>query len=112
MPAPSDALAGVTIRPAPGGCRIPVHLQPRAASDGLVGVHGTALKVRVTAPPVAGRANAALVQVLAAALGVAPGAVAVTTGQRGRDKAVTVTGLSPDEAGTRLREALTATGQP
>jgi len=48
--------------------RFPVRVQPRASADGVGGVHGGALKVRLQAPPVAGAANEALVALLSGAL--------------------------------------------
>jgi uncharacterized protein len=108
VPAGSSDLAAVAIRALPGGCGITVRVQPRAARDEVVGAHGDALKVRLTAPPVEGRANAALVALLAKALGVSPSAVAVTTGQVGRIKVVTVAGLRPEEARARLGRAVAA----
>ena len=56
-----------------GGCRFGVRVQPRAARNEIVGVQDAALKVRLTAPPVEGQANAALVAFLAEQLGVRRG---------------------------------------
>jgi uncharacterized protein YggU (UPF0235/DUF167 family) len=58
--------------------------------------------VRVTEPPVDGRANAALVKLIAKRAGVAKGRVSILAGERARDKSVRVAGLSPVE----LRRAL------
>ena len=59
---------------------------PRAARDEVVGWETGVLRVRVTAPPVEGQANRAVVAVVARALGVRPSAVTLVTGERGRDK--------------------------
>ena len=59
----------------PGGVRLTIHAQPRAALNQVVGLHGDAVKVRLTAPPVDGAANQALVQLLSMVLGVAPARV-------------------------------------
>ncbi len=67
-----------------------VRLQPRARREGLSGVRAGRLLVRVTAPPIEGRANRALAQVLAAACGVPPSRVSVVRGAGGRDKTVRV----------------------
>lgn len=83
---------------------IRVRLQPRAGRAGIEGERDGALLVRVTAPPVDGRANAALCKLLAKRLGVAPSHVAVVRGASSRDKVVRVEGL--DEAA--VRAALTA----
>jgi uncharacterized protein len=95
-------LAGVSFRARGDGCTFPVRVQPRARRDEVVGAQGEALKVRLTAPPVDGRANAGLVVFLAAALGVPPGSVAIVTGHTARDKVVCVAGLAPDETRRRL----------
>jgi len=63
-----------------------VRVQPRASRDEIVGPHGEQLKVRITAPPVDGKANAHLARYLAKAFGVAPSAVALIGGETGRDK--------------------------
>ena len=80
-----------------------VRVQPRAARAAIGDwrADGT-LTVRVTAPPVEGRANAAVGALLAAALGVPASAVRVVHGERGRDKLVRVTGLTPAEIRRRL----------
>ncbi len=105
MAASVGDLKGVAIMPRPGGCAVSVHVQPRASRDEVVGAHGAALKVRLTAPPVGGRANDALVSLLAEALDVVPSAVVVTLGHQSRAKVVAVAGLSPDEARARLQGA-------
>lgn len=76
-----------------GAVRFSVRVQPRASRSGLDGVHGDALKVRVHAPPVEGAANAAVVAVLAEALGVPRGAVTIVAGASGRTKVVEVAGV-------------------
>ena len=80
-----------------------VRVQPRAARAGIGGWRddGT-LTVRVTAPPVEGRANAAVGALLATALGVPASAVRVVHGERSRDKLVRVAGLTPAEIRKKL----------
>jgi uncharacterized protein (TIGR00251 family) len=79
-----------------------VRVQPRAARDEIVGWRADALGVRVTAPPIEGRANAAVAALVAGALDLPPSAVQVVRGQRGRDKWLRVVGLTPAEIRTRL----------
>ena len=80
-----------------------VRVQPRAPRSEIVGWRADgALSVRVAAPPVEGRANAALAALLAGALDVRPGAVTVEHGARGRDKLVRITGLTPAEVRQRI----------
>lgn len=78
-------------------------MQPRASRDEVVGWHADALRVRVTAPPVGGDANRAVVAVMARALGVRPSAVSIVAGERGRDKLVRIDGLSATEIRSRIQ---------
>jgi uncharacterized protein (TIGR00251 family) len=80
-----------------------VRLQPRASANEVVGERDGVLVVRVTAPPVAGKANEALRALVAKRLGVAKGRVQVVRGAKGRDKVVEVHGLATREARRRLR---------
>jgi hypothetical protein len=69
-----------------------VRLQPRARREEVVGERGGAIVIRVTAPPVDGKANAALCAFVARAAGVPPSRVSVVRGQTARDKVVRVDG--------------------
>jgi uncharacterized protein len=79
-----------------------VHVLARSGRTEIVGRHGDALKVRVTAPPVDGRATDAARVALAGALGVAPSTVTVVSGERSRLKRFQVAGLTAAEAQRRL----------
>ena len=83
--------------------RVSVHVQPRASRSEIIGQHGTALKVRLQAPPVDGAANEALVQLLAESLGVSQRSVRVVTGATSRTKTVEVDGTT--EAAVRALAA-------
>ena len=85
--------------------RIRVRLTPRAARDAIAGWQDGVLRVRVTAPPVEGRANAALERLLAGALELPKAAVRVVSGAQSRDKTVAVKGIAQEEALRRLGEA-------
>ena len=74
----------------PEGGLLPVHVQPRAGRNEVVGWQGTALRVRVTAVPEAGQANQAVIDLLAAALGVPRSSVELVQGAKSRDKLVRV----------------------
>jgi uncharacterized protein (TIGR00251 family) len=78
---------------------IPIRLQPRARRSEVVGERAGAIVVRVTAPPVDGKANAALCALVADAAGVPPSRVQVVRGQTARDKLVRVDGA--EEAAVR-----------
>ncbi len=71
-----------------------IRLQPRARREEVVGERGGAIVIRVTAPPVDGKANAALCAFVARAAGVSPSQVSVVRGQTSRDKVVRVDGVS------------------
>ncbi|HEV8474028.1 MAG TPA: DUF167 family protein [Methylomirabilota bacterium] len=80
-----------------------MRVQPRSSRSEIGGWRDDgALTVRVTAPPVEGRANAAVGALLAAALGVKASAVRVVHGEGSRDKLVRVIGLTPAEVRRRL----------
>jgi uncharacterized protein (TIGR00251 family) len=73
-----------------------IHAQPGARSSAIVGEHGGALKIRIQAPAVDNKANAALVAFLADVLGVPGSSVTVRRGARGRLKSVDVRGVGPE----------------
>ena len=75
--------------------RFAIHVRPGARRDHVGGLHGVALLVAVRARAVDGAANAAVVAVLGAALGVRRGDVEIVSGHRGRDKVVEVAGADP-----------------
>jgi uncharacterized protein (TIGR00251 family) len=77
----------------PDGVELAVLVQPRASRTRVVGVHDGQLKIQLAAPPVAGEANAALVEFLARHLGVPRRQVALVAGDTSRRKRVRVTGL-------------------
>jgi uncharacterized protein (TIGR00251 family) len=75
----------------------PVKVQPKASRDQVVGYRNGVLQLRVAAPPDKGRANAAVVDLLAEALGVAKSRVRIVRGQSSRDKVLTVESLTPED---------------
>jgi uncharacterized protein len=90
----------------PEGIVLRVHVQPGAGRSAVVGRHGDALKVRVAAPPIEGRANEAARSFLAEALGLAESDVELTSGQSSRAKRFRLKGLDAEEGEKRLRVAL------
>jgi len=72
---------------------ISIRLQPRARRNEVVGERAGAVVIRLTAPPVDGKANAALCTFVARAAGVPPSRVSVVRGQTSRDKVVRVEGV-------------------
>jgi|TARA_B100000315_G_scaffold209604_1_gene205439 hypothetical protein len=89
-------------RPAVNGVSLKVRVQPKAASNQVAGYRGDTLRLRVTAPPEAGKANAAVVSLLAQALGIAKSRVRIVRGHASRDKLVVVETLTPAEVQQRL----------
>jgi uncharacterized protein len=85
-----------------GGVRLRLRIQSRAARTELVGLHGDAIRIRVSAPPVDGAANEALLKFLADKLSVPLGAVRLTAGETSRSKVVTVTGIDLQHVTERL----------
>jgi hypothetical protein len=85
--------------------RFTITLAPGAAQTKIVGRHGEGWKARVAARPERGRANAALVQLLAEALRVPRGRVSVVAGHTARRKVVEVEGLGQAETERRLDAA-------
>ncbi len=87
--------------------RVRVRLTPRSGRNEIVGWQDGMLRVRVTAPPVDSKANAALERLIAKALGVPTRDVSVVSGARGRKKAVAIAGISQAEVVKLLDQATT-----
>ena len=88
-----------------------VHTQPAAGRTAVVGRHGTALKMRVAAPPVGGRANAACADLLAGTFGLEPAQVELVSGEGSRAKQFKLSGVDIEEFRTLLDRAVGA-GRP
>ncbi|HUB20161.1 MAG TPA: DUF167 domain-containing protein, partial [Acidobacteriaceae bacterium] len=91
-----------------------VRVTPRASRTAMQGVMGegekAAVKIALQAPPVEGRANAALIEFLAELLGVARGAIRIAGGEHGRNKRVVVRGRSAAEVAAKLKAG--GSGEP
>ena len=84
------------------GVCLTVKVTPRASSDGLVGVEAAWLRVRLRAPPVDGKANAALCRWLAKTLGISRREIALISGESGRLKRLHIVGLNAAQVRERL----------
>ncbi|GHU07322.1 hypothetical protein FACS1894158_15450 [Betaproteobacteria bacterium] len=73
-----------------------LHIQPGARKTEIVGPHGDALKIRLAAPPVDGKANAALIEFVAERLGLPRSAVRLASGQTSRRKILEIDAAPPD----------------
>ena len=96
----------LTLRVVDGGIQFAVRAQPKASRNAVVGLHGDALKVAVTAAPAGGKANKGIERVVAEALGVRASAVSVVAGLTARDKVVRVDGLAEADLRRRLSSSL------
>ncbi|WVH08902.1 MAG: hypothetical protein EoVTN8_185 [Fluviibacter phosphoraccumulans EoVTN8] len=73
-----------------GDLQLTVHVQPGAKTTACAGVHGDALKIRLHAPPVDGKANQALIAWLAKTLDCPPSAIELIRGQTSRHKTLSI----------------------
>lgn len=87
------------------GWLISVHAQPGAKKSAVAGLHGDALKVRVAAPPVEGKANEALTAFVAKALGLPRRTVSIVKGDSSREKLLLVADAGADPARLLLKES-------
>lgn len=90
------------VRSRSAAVEIAIRVQPRARRTELAGRHGDEIKVRVAAPPVAGRANHALVEFLADRVGVARSRVRIVSGETSRSKRVLIEGVRSEDVRAAL----------
>jgi uncharacterized protein (TIGR00251 family) len=100
---PSNSLR---ISPARQGASFAVKVVPRASREELAGLQQGALRIRLTAPPVEGAANEALVTFVAKLLGVSKRDIDILSGHGSRRKVVAVRSLTPKEVAARLEAYL------
>lgn len=93
---------GLHLRPADGGTLVPVRVVPRSSRNAFDGVTEGELRIRLTAPPVDGAANAALIDFLAGQLDVPRSLISLIGSTTGRHKTILVRGLDPDTVRRRL----------
>lgn len=90
------------LEPTASGCRVHLHVAPRASRTCVAGLHDDRVKLQVAAPPVDGEANDAIVKFLCKALGVRKDAMRWVSGETGKRKTLEIDGVAPDEAADRL----------
>lgn len=73
---------------------IKIKVEPRSSKSGIVGPYGDALKVKLTSPPVEGKANKELIEVLAKGFSIAKKDVEIISGQSSKNKVVRLNGVS------------------
>lgn len=90
----------------PNVLRLRIYVQPGASRTQLSGLHGDAIKIKVSAPPEDGRANAELCEFIADFLGCAKRQVELFSGDKSRHKKVNVRGMSPQAVIQQFESAL------
>jgi len=85
------------IKEIPDGVLLKLKVLPRSSRCEIVGPHGDFLKIKVTAPPLEGRANEEIIEFLAATLGIKKGQVNIVSGHASRHKTVAITGCNRQE---------------
>ena len=73
---------------------VKVYLQPRSSKNEIVGPYRDGLKVKVSAPPIEGKANEALIRFLAKELGVSPSSIEIIKGHHSREKTLKISGVA------------------
>ncbi|NQT82468.1 YggU family protein [bacterium] len=76
------------------GVIIPLRVQPKASSDRIMGEHSGSLKVAVSAPPESGKANQAVVKLIAKALKLSKSSITIVAGQTSREKKIHINGTT------------------
>jgi uncharacterized protein (TIGR00251 family) len=84
------------------GCTLAVRIHPGARKNGVTGVHAEAVKIALTAPPVDGKANEALIAFLAETLRLPRARIAIVSGATSRTKTIRITGKSAAEVAAAL----------
>ena len=92
------------LREGDGRATLTLHIQPGAKKTEVAGLYGDALKIRLAAPPVDGKANDALIEFVAERLGLAKSAVSLKSGQTSRRKVLSVIDAPKDTARLLLGE--------
>ena len=88
------------------GTSFAVRVQPRARKNAITGIVGDALKLALTAPPVEGRANEAVIEFLAEVFQIPRSSVTIASGETSRNKVVRIAGLCRTAVEQRLAAAL------
>ncbi len=95
----------ISIRDTPHGATFNVRVHPRARKNAITGEVGDALKLALTAPPIDGRANEAVIAFFAEFLNVPRSSVTIAAGQSSRNKVIRVAGMTAAHVEQRLASA-------
>ena len=100
----------IPIHGGPKGVSFAVKVQPRAKKNAITGVVGDALKLALTAPPVEGRANHAVIEFFADLFAIPRSSVTIASGETSRNKVIRISGPTVPAVQKRLAAALNAGG--
>lgn len=89
------------------GATFAVKVQPRARKNAITGTVGDALKLAMTAPPVAGKANRAVIEFFAEFFEIPHSSVSIASGETSRNKLIRVSGVSAQDVRERLAAVIT-----
>jgi uncharacterized protein (TIGR00251 family) len=84
------------------GALLRLRVQPRASRNQVIGLHGDAVRIALSAPPVAGAANEALIRFLAERLDIPRSTIRLVSGENSRSKVVAIRGTPPEAVAARL----------
>jgi len=79
-----------------------IRVVPNARRSEIVGAYGEAVKIKVAAPAVDGKANSALLEFVAECLDLSPRLLTLVAGEKSRDKRIAIEGMEPDAARAKL----------
>jgi uncharacterized protein (TIGR00251 family) len=79
-----------------------IHVIPRSAKCGIAGIQGDALKIKITTPPVEGRANLECIRFLSDTLSVKKNQITIVSGHKSKKKTVAIEGLKREDMMTIL----------
>jgi len=107
---PAETAMTVPVRESSAGATFSVKVHPRARKNAITGTVGDALKLSLTAPPVDGKANQAVIEFFAGFFDIPRSSVTIASGQTSRLKVICVAGLRKQTVEQRLQEALANQG--
>lgn len=91
------------IEQTPHGIRITVFAQPKASKNEVIGPHNGAVKIKITAPPIEGRANEAIIEFLSELFNIPKRSIQLYRGNSSRNKVFELEGVTPEQARTLLK---------
>jgi uncharacterized protein len=96
----------VPVKQSATGISFAVKVHPRAHKDAVTGVIGDALKLALTAPPVDGKANQAVIEFFADLFAISRSSITIASGETSRNKVIHVSGISAEQVRQKLQSAL------